>query len=202
MPAYGSSEAVLEILRTNDAAEFSSDETARIGDLLLVVSLTIEQITGATFSADAITPTTRDQEGDGLPRLYLDMGLRSVTTIKEGVTWSAGQWGGGTTLTTSQYRLTGQRANGAYRVLERMDGIWYGPVVITGTWEDTYPTVPDDITYVANFVTAELFKAQQASPHGLMGPEGSAVPIRNALAIPEVKRTLDHYRVGPGVWVI
>lgn len=202
MPAYGSAASVQEILRTNDIATFSDDETARIAALLPVVSLAIEQITGATFNAAAVPATARDQEGDGLPRLYLDMGLRSVTTVMENPTWGAGAWSGGTALTSSQYRLTGQRANGAYRILERMDGVWSGPVVITGVWEDTYPTVPDDITYIANFVAAELFKAQQASPHGLMGPEGSAVPIRNALAIPEVKRTLDFYRVGPGVWVI
>lgn len=202
MPAYGSAASVQEILRTNDIATFSDDEMARIAALLPVVSLAIEQITGATFNAAAVPATARDQEGDGLPRLYLDMGLRSVTTVTENPTWGAGAWSGGTALTSSQYRLTGQRANGAYRILERMDGVWSGPVVITGVWEDTYPTVPDDITYIANFVAAELFKAQQASPHGLMGPEGSAVPIRNALAIPEVKRTLDFYRVGPGVWVI
>lgn len=202
MPAYGSAEAVTALLRTNDAAEFSDDETARIAALLPVVSLAIEQITGATFHGETVTATTRDQEGDGLPKLYLDMGLRSLTLVKENVTWGAGAWGGGTILTTSQYRLTGQRSNGAYRVLERMDGTWYGPVVMTGVWEDTYTSVPDDITYIANFVAAEIFKGQQASPHGLVGPEGSMVPIRNALAAPEVKLKLDHYRVGPGVWVV
>lgn len=202
MPTYGSANDVKELLRTNASATFSVDDAARIDDLLPVVSLAIEQITGATFHSDAVTATTRDQEGDGLPRLYLDMGLRSVTQVKEDVTWSAGAWSGGTVLTTSQYRLTGQRANGAYRILERMDGVWSGPVVITGVWEDTYTSVPVDITYIANFVAAEVFKGQQASPHGLVGPEGAMVPIRNALAAPEVKLKLDHYRVGPGVWVV
>jgi len=202
MPAYGTAEAVKQLLRTNDAAEFSADEEARITALLPVVSLAIEQITGATFHATAPAATARDQEGDGTSRLYLDMGLRSVTTIKEDVTWSAGTWFGGTTLTTSQYRLSGLRSTGGYRILDRMDGAWSGPVVITGVWEDTYVSVPDDITYIANFVAAEIFKGQQASPHGLMGPEGSMVPIRNALAAPEVRLKLDHYRVGPGIWVL
>ena len=202
MPTYGSAADVKELLRTNTGATFSADEAARIDDLLPVVSLAIEQITGATFNSGAVTATARDQEGDGTSRLYLDMGLRSGTTITEDVTWDAGAWTNGTALTSSQYRLTGQRANGAYRILERMDGSWNGPIVITGVWEDTYTSVPADITYIANFVTAELFKAQQASPHGLLGPEGAMVPIRNALAAPEVKLKLDYYRVGPGVWVI
>lgn len=207
MALYGSPEGIKALLRTNDSAEFSDDEESRIADLQPVVSLAIEQYTGAVFypvvdAAPTAPVATRDQEGDGGARLYLDMGLRSVTSIVERPSWGAGAWTGGTPVTSSQFRLTRQVANGAYRVIERMDGVWSGTVLVTGVWEDAYTAVPDDIHYIANFVAAELYKAQQASPHGLLGPEGAMVPIRNALAAPEVRMKLDFYRVGPGMWVL
>lgn len=202
MPEYGSDEAIQQLLRSADDATFSEDEQARITALRTTVSLAVEHDTGATFLGSAPSATVREQEGDGTRRLYLDLGAREVSAITETPDWIDGVWSGGTALTTDSYRLTARVANGAYRVIERMDAVWSGVVLVSGVWEDTYTAVPADIDYAVNFVAAEVFKAQQATPHGLMGTEGALVPIRKALQVDEIKRILTFYRVGPGMWVI
>jgi hypothetical protein len=61
--------------------------------------------------------------------------------------------------------------------------------------------VPDDITYLANFLAAEIFKKQPMSPAGAVGPDGAVVPLRNAFMEPEVKKIINKWRVGPRVMV-
>lgn len=208
MALYGSVEGVQALLRSGDDATFSDDEDDRITALQGVASLAVERETGAIFyTTEGVDPpeppsVAREQDGDGTPRLYLDLGVRSVASIVEFPAWVSGAWTGGMQLTTSQFRLTAQVANGAYRVIERMDGAWSGTVLVTGVWEDSYTSVPADIDYATNRIAAEIFKSEQASPHGLMGPEGAMVPVRKAMQIEEVRKIIDFYRVGPGMWVV
>jgi hypothetical protein len=82
--------------------------------------------------------------------------------------------------------------------LRRTDyGWWPTVVVIVGTWADTDAdaTVPDDITYAANYLISERFKLEQASPAGQIGPDGSVIPVRNSLKDPLVSATMDYWRV-------
>lgn len=204
MTVYATDAGVKQLLRTSDDQTFGTDETARITALLPVASLAIDHATGATFASSSPSATARDVEGEGGRLLFLPTGVRTVSSVVEAPAWDGSAWTGGVTLTASQYRLTSQVANGAYRTLTRTDGGWSCGLryVVTAVWEDTYDTIPADITYIANFVAAEIFKAQQASPSGLLGPEGALVPIRKALEIDEVKKVIAFYRVGPGMWVV
>lgn len=200
MALYGSSAGVKDLLNPSGNDEFSNGEESRIATLLETVSGLIESRTGAVFGAE--TPETVAVEGEGGNRLFLPKGIRSLTSIVEGPDWSSGAWVNGVALTTSAYRLESQVANGAYRTLVRMDGAWSGQYVITGVWEDRVADVPEDIHYLANYLTSEIYKKQQASPAGFVGPDGAAVPVRNTFNEPEVRAIIDRYRVGPSMWVI
>lgn len=209
MPLYGTDAAIKELLRPTTGTAFSADESARLVNLRKWVSLAIEDRTASIFG-DSTTEIV-EIDGDGDSVLFLPKGLRSVTSIQENpTTWSGSAWSGGTTLATTDYRLSGRveprtadAASAAfYRKLLRVNGSWSGLYVVTGVWQDRYPTVPDDITYVANRVAAEVYKGENASPHGLVGPDLAMVPIRKAMEIDEIKRTLDKYTVGPALMVV
>lgn len=200
MALYGSTAGVKDLLNSSGTDDFPEAQEARIQTLLTTVSAIIESKTSAVFgdnTAEAVAV-----EADGGSRLYLPKGVRSVTSIVESPDWVSGAWSGGVALTTSAYRLDSRVANGAYRTIARMDGGWHGTYIITGVWEDRVATVPDDIHYLANYLTSEIFKKQTASPAGFVGPDNAVVPVRNTFNEPEVKAIIDRHRVGPSMWVI
>jgi hypothetical protein len=200
MPTYGSTAAVKDLLSSSGTQDFSEPQEARMTALLPVVSRMIEHTTGAVFGDD--TAETVDVDADGGRVLYLPKGIRSVTSVKTEPIWLSGAWTGGTTLSTSDYRLTHQVSNGAYRAIAHMTGGWFGTVLVAGVWEDRVATVPEDITYLANYIAAELFKKQPMSPAGFVGPDGTAVSLRDAFKETEVRTIIERHRVGPGVWVL
>jgi hypothetical protein len=204
MALYGSIEAIKRILQTNPngGGEFSADEVLRMVELQKAVSAGIEGRTGVVFGEDPAPAETIEVDGEGGSTLFLPKGIRTVTSITEGPDWSGSAWINGSLLASGTYRLNAKVSNGAYRQLIRTDGRWFGRYVIVGVWEDQAPDVPDDITYAANFVSAEIFKAQSASPHGLMGPEGALVPIRDPWKASEVQEALCRWQIGPMVWVV
>lgn len=203
MPLYGSDDAIKGLLRPEDAGAFSADESTRIANLRKLASALIEYETGASFGESTAETLVVDagEYGQGA-RLYLPKGIRSVASVTENAAWVGGAWSGGTALTTSDWRLTSLTLGGAYRTLTHMTGAWAGRYLIAGVWEDKYPTVPDDITYVANFIAAESFKDENTSPAGFVGPPEALVPVREALQHPKVRTIFDKYRVGPGVLVV
>lgn len=203
MANYGSAASVKELLGP-DGGTWTAEQNNRITALLSLVSREIEHDTGAVFGSSA--SETREVRGQGDETLFLDKGIRSVTSIVENpTTWTGSAWTGGTTLAATAWRFgprsvrnldsAGTQAT-CYRSLLRVDGSWGGLYVVTGVWEDRVSAVPDEITSIANHVTALLFKTQIASPSASIGPDGSVVPIRNAFREPEVRRALDTWRVG------
>jgi hypothetical protein len=201
MALYGSVAAIEQLLRSVTNGTFSTDEVARITDARAMVSAVIESKTGAVFGVSPAPTETIVVDGEGGSLLFLPKGIRTVTSLAEHPDWNGTGWVNGTLLATTAFRASGKVANGAYRQLIRTDGGWFGPYVVVGVWEDQVPTVPDEITYAVNFISAEIFKAQSASPHGLMGPEGALVPIRDAFKAPEVLETIQRWSVGPCAWV-
>lgn len=199
MPDYGSVADVKELLSATDSTTFGTAETARITDLLPVVSRLIEDDTGAVFGVSTTETIVVEPDVENGPVLFLPKPIRSVTSITEHPDWVSGAWTGGTVLTTNDYRLAGPRGSGAYGQIVHMTGAWAGTYVITGVWEDKVAAVPAEITYAANFIAAEIYKAQSASPHGLLGPELAMVPIRKAFQVDEIRRILDKHRVGPSL---
>lgn len=199
MSVYGSTAGVTDLLESQGTNDWSESELARIQSLLATVSALIEHDTGATFGeAESETIAVESLCWDK-PLLYLPKGLRSVASVTESPEWVSGAWSGGTALTTSQYRLASHTVDGYYRTLYRVDGWWAGTYLVTGTWEDTSEDVPEAIHYLANYLSAEIFKKQKASPAGFVGPDGATVAVRNTFNEPEVKRILDRYRVNSSV---
>lgn len=198
MTIYGSTAGVKDLLASQGTNDWSEPELARINALLPTVSALIESDTGATFGEAEPETLAIESLGYG-SLLYLPKGLRSLTGVTESPEWESGAWGGGTVLTNSQYRLASRTIDGVYRTLLRVDSGWAGTYLVTGLWEDTSAEIPPEIDYLANYLAAEIFKKQKASPAGFVGPDGVAVAVRNTFIEPEVKRILDLHRVNRSV---
>lgn len=198
MALYGSTAGVRDLLMTAGTNDWSEPEEARIQALLATVSALIETDTGATFGEGQDETTAVESQVAG-PLLYLPKGVHSLSAVTEAPEWVGGAWSGGTALTTSQWRLASRTIDGLYRTVFRVDGWWDGTYLVTGLWEGATATIPEEINYLANYLTAEIFKKQKASPGGFIGPDGAAVPIRNTFNEPEVKRILDRHRVNHSV---
>ena len=197
MPLYGSVDAIKAMLRADVGSTFNADQEARIAALRKWASFHIEQETGRTFGVAATSQTVAvDAPGDS-HLLLLPKAVRTVSAVLLAPEWTGSGWTSGTPLTADDWRFAMVQRTGEALALRRVDA-WYWPVlvVVTGTWEDADAdaTVPDEITYVANYLAAERFKVEQASPAGQIGPDGSVLPIRNALSDPLVKSTLEAWR--------
>lgn len=200
MASYGSTAGIKALLENQDS-EWPESQESRLLDLLKVTSILIEQETGAVFGDAQDVTVVVEQYGGHL--LFLPKGLLSLTSITADPVWSLSGWTDGEVLTADLYRLPMPSPNGVVRAIQMvgnwLSNAWYGTYLVTGRWEDQSETVPDDIHYLANYISAEIFKKQQASPAGFTGPDGSTVPIRNVFKEPEVQKILDRYRVNAGL---
>jgi len=198
MALYGSVNAVKTMLRADVGSTFNADADARLTALQKAVSAYIEDETGRTFGTGSVSETVVVRAPGNRVLLLLPKAIRTVTSVVVAPEWSGSAWTGGDTLTSADYLREQITDTGEALALRRLDtGTWPTVVVIGGTWADTDgdATVPDEITYAANYLIAERFKLEQASPAGQIGPDGSVVPIRNSLKDPLVMATLDAWRV-------
>lgn len=219
MPTYGSRLAVEQLLRATVTAAFSADQEARIDALLTVVSAIIEQETGRVFGTGqtsetvVVTPSRwsgamrsiwpLDPSPDALGLGFTDLlvlpkGVRTIQGVTVGGTWDGAAYTGGDALPATAYVPVYRLRTGEYLALRTADGsYWPMPVAIAGTWEDTDAdaAVPDEITYLANYLAAEQFKKEMASPNGAIGPDGSVIPLRNTFKDPYVMKILDKWRI-------
>jgi hypothetical protein len=200
MATYGSAAAVERLLQSADADTLTTDELARVNELLPVVSAVIEKKTGAVFGSN--TPETVLVSAEPGNVLFLPKGIRTITSIAEGPTWNGTAWTGGTALATTSYYVRALASSGAYRQIVRTDGGWFGDYAITGVWEDRFATVPDDITYAANYAAAEIYKKQKAAPGRFASAAGVTVLFRpDPFADKEIVEIIDRWHVGPASWV-
>jgi hypothetical protein len=193
---YGDLEQVKGMLRPSETAGFGGDAEARLAALQEVVSLLIEEKTGRVFGGTA-TPTARTIEGPrGAPWdiLLLPSPIRSVTSVaivgSDPVTLDAGDyvlWNVSPQGDAFQLRRV---ANGYWPIRNGVDRI-----VVTGVWSDTASggTVPADIDYIANYIIAERFKSEKASPAGFTGPDGATVPVKDPWRDGMVKAVVEKY---------
>ncbi len=205
MALYGSIAATKQLLKADVGSVFNADQDARLVALQTAVSLLIEHETGRTFGTGATTESVVVTAPGVSPVLVLPKGLRTITTITREGSWTGTAYTGGTSVLGTIYRKTAIARTGEALSLTTIDGsYWVGIYTIVGTWEDTDgdALVPDDITYVANYLMAERFKVEQASPAGFSGPDGAIVPIRNMMKDPIVKSTLDYHRATPLLWAV
>lgn len=197
MADYGDIAKVRMLLRAAPNATLNADAEARLVDLQKVISRWIEHETGRTFgtAADSASIVV---SGDGSDILVLPSPAKTVTAVSFDPSYAAGVWTDGTAIDAGSYVLDFINAAGEALALRALSGVWSGPYLVTGTFAgDDYPTVPDDITYLANYLIAEQFKREQMTPAGLQGPDGAIVPMRNPYTDPLVKSIVAAYSTRP-----
>lgn len=204
MPApYGSIAAVKELLQATGSDTWDTAATNRMTALLDVVSARIEFETGKRFGVSPLTTQSFVVDAATPNRLlFLPLGLRSLASVTQSPSWSGTAWTGGTLLANTTYRLPGLPTNGVYQTIMNVGGFWSGQFVVAGTWENEETTVPAGIDYLANYITAEIWKKQGASSAGFQGPDGATVPIRNVFKEQEVIDILKDYTLHSRVLVL
>lgn len=201
MATIGSADGVKKLLRATPTSTFDADKEARITELLGFVTRYIERQTGRVWGEGADpAPASRYVRSYGsIDTLYLPIGVKDVTAVTYEPTWDGDLWTGGAALETTDFELAPYGATYA-TTLRRISWPYTfdGAYLITGTWADATTEIPDDITYVGNYLAAQLFKKQDASPAGFLGPDNAVMPIRQFLEEKEVVETLRAYAVKGG----
>ena len=192
-------------LRSTPESGLNADAAARLADIQVAVTAFIEERTGRVFgevgapeSVAVSAPTYPHYPGivGASPYLILPKAIRTIASVVAGPEWSGSGWTGGAAVAATEYRPALFTRLGDAMALERIDGLaWSGRFVITGTFEDADDdaTVPDEITYVANLLIAELFKYEQSTAAAKAGPDGQTLPLKNAIKHPVVASILDRY---------
>jgi hypothetical protein len=178
---YGDTAHIRQLLNLVD--DDASSTAERIAALNATVSLIVEDELGRSFGATS-TDTTVLFWGADDDVLLLPRPLRAITTVTVGGTVTGATMTGGTVYSTSLWTPSIVDGDGLIYALRLLSGGWWGagtPVTITGQWAatDADALVPDDLVYAVDYLVAEHFKIEQASPAGFTGPDGATVPIRN-----------------------
>ena len=194
---YGDLDQVKAMLRPTGSASFNADADARLAALRAAVSLAIEQKTNRVFGGNA-TATTRTI--DGRPGYADDVLMLPAPIRSVGAVEIVGDYA--ETLDADAYLPWSVDANGDAHALLRLRGyLWpmrdgVNRIAVTAVWSDEANggDVPADITYAANYLIAELFKIEQASPAGFTGPDGATIPIRDPWKQEMVKAAIAKHR--------
>lgn len=214
MALYGSVDSAKVLLKAAPNTVFSTDVDARLAALQAVVSSYIEYETGRAFGGGPATATgvvveapvsyVYDVPVNASTVLFLPKAIRTITAVYFDPEWSGTAWSGGTLVPATEY-VPVLPAYDTYGGLASVAGdAWAGRYLVVGTWEDTDAdsSVPVDITYVANYLIAEAFKAEQTSAAAMAGPDGSTLPLKNPYKNPLVVGVLEKYRTTVGSVVI
>lgn len=208
MSVYGDDDIIIQMLGPAEPSDgLSADLEDRVSAMNAVVSGLIDEATGREWIVGAPAPATRTiyPHGGSSSVLVLPVPAVSISAITVGQQDWAGVLSGGVALDTTYWSVALRNRAGEITALRSnagADWLGYRVVTITGVWADQIQSVPDDIIWVANFVTAERIKQEQASPAGFVGPDGTVAPIRDPWADPQVKAILRRHRVtGKGVVV-
>lgn len=203
---YGSIAQVKKMLRPEETARFGTDVDDRLTALQAAVSATLERELGRSFGV--VAPAVDELHWGGRSSvLVLRRPYRDVSTVTVAVTVSGGTAAGGQTLDPSVYAwdpYDGER--GWIYGLRRQDGLPWGatdgfghpatPVLVTGypAAGDDDAAVPAEITYAANYLILQLFKRENASAAGFIGPDGTVTPMADPYQEPQIVRILEQYR--------
>ena len=206
MVAYGDDDSVAQMLEPATPAGFSASLMARIPAMREVVSRLLDDATGRSFgtvgaSRQVTVPTTTST---GV--LVLPVPARTISEILYGYDDASGVISGGVALAADAWTVAHRDAEGNITAL-RVPGYWTGyggAVAITGTWADADAdaSVPPEIDWATNYLTAKSIAEENASPAGAVGPDGSVVPIRNPWSEPKVRAIIAKYRLVTLGWVV
>jgi hypothetical protein len=206
MAVLGDLDHVKRMLRPSTSTDFGVDVDERLEAIQVAVSAILEETMGRSFGSET-ADTTVIVYGGYSPILILPTPARSITSVTVGGTVTGGTVTGGSVYTTSHYaHWNMDTQTGAIHGLRLISGGNWGytdihnrplvPVVVVGdfTSTDSDAIIPDDVQYCANFLIAERFKMESASPAGYIGPDGMTIPIRDAWKDPMVVKIIDRYR--------
>lgn len=219
MTLYGDMDHIHQLLRPKDGAAIGGDHQARLDAIQVAVSSYIDKQTGRSFGdGPASGPATASsivvvapealiygQRRGASARLWLPKAIRTISSVAFDPVWSGTAWSGGTVVPTTEYVPDEMTTDGNALALVSVSGdVWFGRYLITGTWEDSDAdnVVPADLSYIADYLIAEVFKAEQTSAAAVSGPDGATLPMKNPYKNPLVATVLDKYRVGEGAVVI
>lgn len=201
MVAYGDTTTIAQMLEPDTPSGFSASLTARIDAQREVVSRLIDEKTGRSFGSVGTSETRTIRPGGSSDVLILPAPARSISAITVDCTDEGGVISGGTALTTAQWRVALTDSDGTITALS---GTWDGITTVTGIWadSDTDTTVPDDITWLCNYVAAKTLAEENSSPSGFVGSDGSVTFPRNPWSHPQVKAILLKHRIPQKVLVL
>jgi hypothetical protein len=178
---YGNTAHIRQLL--NKVADSTPETAERLDALNATVSLLVESELGREFGATAADSTVLVWAANSSV-LVLPRPIRAVTTLTVGGTVSGSVMTGGTVYDSTYWTPDIIDIEGDIYALRLISGGWWGegvPVTITGQWAatDNDAEPPADLVYAVDYLVAEQFKIEQASPAGFTGPDGATVPIRN-----------------------
>lgn len=204
MTVYGDLDHVKRMLRPNTSTTFDADVDARLTAIQYAVSVAIDHKLGRSFGGP-VSDTTHIVYAGRSSVLILPSPARAITTVTIGGTVAGGTFTGGSALASSQWVYDPvDRDTGLIFGLRLLSGVWGSvdyfnrpvtPVQIVGDFSttDDDAVIPEEIGYIANYLTAELFKAENASASGSVGLEGEFVPPRNPWNDGLVKAIMNKY---------
>jgi hypothetical protein len=197
MALYGDIDHVKRLLAASGAT-YDADHDDRLTAIQAAVSAAIEDDTGRSFGAVAADETVLMWGADS-DVLILPRPLRTITTLTVGGTVEGGTMTGGTVYGDDLYIHEIVDRNGLIYALRLTSGWTWGegtPITITGDFAgtDDDADVPDDLTYAANRLIAETFKAENLP---IVTLDGEIVPRRNPWTDPIIKAVLTRYRINP-----
>lgn len=220
MAGYGDLTAIKAML------ELTGDDRrdARLDALNVALSAIFEDKVGRSWSGGAPTPrTVAIAAGTGPSWTYSGgygsvlalpaPGIRALVSITVNPTWDGAAWTGGMAVDLADVQPTWQTRDGDYLGLAFggaswpwASGVWYagvwsGVVLVEAIWADQGGTAPPEVVEALNFLVAEEYKQEQASPESLSGPDGLAIRTRNPWAFTRVAAVIDKYRVAEEVAV-
>lgn len=197
-------------------ADDDTAATARLEALNAALTAIFESKVGRTWSDDAPTARTvavparfgaQPYGASPYPFAVLPLpqpGIRSLVSLKTGPTWDGSAWTGGTDVDLAGVVPIWPTLRGDYLGLQIgttwpwttgtwWGGCWTGTVLVEAIWADQLQTVPDEVVEALNFLVAEEFKQERASPESLIGPDGLSVRTRNPWNFERVKAVIDKY---------
>ncbi len=121
-------------------------------------------------------------------------GLRNVTQVMAGGTWSGLAWTGEAALAIDTWQLSFKRKDGWYQGIT-IPSYRYADIRVTADWEDGAEgaTVPADIREAATFILVDEWRIRHMSPAGEIGPAGLAIYLRNAWEYEMVKSAIANH---------
>lgn len=196
MALLGSVAHAKQLLQASPTSVWSADETDRLTYLQGFVTRWIEHETGQIFgTGSAPVAAERVVESYGsATSLWLPTGVTEVDAVYQWPTWDGSAWVGGELIDPTGYFLAGGGDGVPFSRIARIYPYrWNGRYRISATWAGEHEAIPEDITYVADYMIVHLFRGENESTAGFIGSDGALVPIKNVFKDQRVVDTLNHY---------